>query len=48
MLFKAKLTFLWYDKKTTSLESNGMAAIPKTSWAWAKAQTSLSLNEPVT
>ena len=25
----AKLTVLWYDKKPTSLQSNGMAAIPK-------------------
>ena len=24
-----KLTSLWYDKKPTSLQSNGMAAIPK-------------------
>ena len=27
--FKAKLTFLWYDKKPTSLQRNGMAAISK-------------------
>ena len=26
---RAKLTVLWYDKKPTSLQSNGMAAIPK-------------------
>ena len=25
----AKLTVMWYDKKPTSLQSNGMAAIPK-------------------
>ena len=25
----AKLTILWYDKYSTSLQSNGMAAIPK-------------------
>ena len=29
--FTAKLTFLWYNKKPTSLQSNGMAAIPKIS-----------------
>ena len=28
--FTAKLTFLWYNKKPTSLQRNGMAAIPKT------------------
>ena len=27
--FTAKLTVLWYDKKPTSLQRNGMAAIPK-------------------
>ena len=27
----AKLTGLWYDKKPTSLQSNGMTAIPKNS-----------------
>ena len=29
--FMAKLTVLWFDKKPTSLQSNGMTAIPKNS-----------------
>ena len=38
--FMAKLSVLWYDKKPTSLQSNGMTAIPK-------MKTQFAVNQPV-